>query len=96
MERAAGFAQADAPEVKLANLQALLAATAPPLEDMALIAELLSLPIQWTSSNSISTGCCRDSPSICRSSASNVFSFLRCGVKSSGSAISAECRSEFA
>ncbi len=46
MERAAGFAQADAPEVRLANLQALLAATAPPLEDMALIAELHSLHIQ--------------------------------------------------
>ena len=44
MERAAGFAREDAPAAKLAKLQALLAATAPPIEDVALIAELHSLP----------------------------------------------------
>ena len=44
MERAAGFARDDAPAAKLAKLQALLAATAPPMEDVALIAELHSLP----------------------------------------------------
>ena len=44
MERAAGFAHADAPAARLAKLQALLAATAPPMEDVALIAELHSLP----------------------------------------------------
>ena len=44
MERAAGFAHADGPAAKLAKLQALLAATAPPMEDVALIAELHSLP----------------------------------------------------
>jgi class 3 adenylate cyclase/tetratricopeptide (TPR) repeat protein len=43
MERAAGFAQ-DAPAAKVAKLRALLAATDPPMEDMALIAELHSLP----------------------------------------------------
>src|SRR3954466_5517392 len=35
MERAAGFAHGDAPEVRLAKIQALLAATEPPLEDVA-------------------------------------------------------------
>ena len=45
LERAAGFARDDAPAVRLAKLQALLAPTAPPREDAALIAELLSLPI---------------------------------------------------
>ena len=44
MERAAGFAHADAPAARLAKLQALLAVTAPPVEDVALIAELHSLP----------------------------------------------------
>ena len=44
MERAAGFAHADEPAARLAKLQALLAATAPPMEDVALVAELLSLP----------------------------------------------------
>src|SRR3984957_17163126 len=43
MERAAGFQQADEPAARLAKLQALLAATAPPVEDVALIAELHSL-----------------------------------------------------
>ena len=44
MERAAGLALADGPAAKLVKLQALLIATAPPTEDMALIAELHSLP----------------------------------------------------
>ena len=44
MERAAGFLHADEPAARLAKLQALLAATAPPMEDVALIAELHSLP----------------------------------------------------
>src|SRR5207244_3903759 len=44
MERAAGFAHGDGPEVRLAKLQALLAATEPPNEDVALIAELHGLP----------------------------------------------------
>ena len=44
MERAAGFAHADEPAAKVAKLQALLAATAPPMEDVALIAELHALP----------------------------------------------------
>jgi len=44
MERAAGFAHADGPAARLAKLQALLAATAPPIEDVALIAELHALP----------------------------------------------------
>jgi class 3 adenylate cyclase/tetratricopeptide (TPR) repeat protein len=44
IERAAGFAHSDEPAVRLAKLQALLAATAPPIEDVALVAELLSLP----------------------------------------------------
>ena len=44
MERAAGFLHADGPVARLAKLQALLAATEPPMEDVALIAELHSLP----------------------------------------------------
>ncbi len=44
MERAAGFAHGDTPAVRLAKLQALLAATEPPNEDVALIAELHGLP----------------------------------------------------
>ena len=44
MERAASFVRDDAPAAKLDKLQALLASAAPPIEDMALIAELHSLP----------------------------------------------------
>jgi class 3 adenylate cyclase len=44
MERAAGFAHPDEPATRLAKLQALLAATEPPMEDVALIAELHDLP----------------------------------------------------
>jgi class 3 adenylate cyclase/predicted ATPase len=44
MERAAGFAHGDTPDVRLAKLQALLNATEPPPEDVALIAELHGLP----------------------------------------------------
>src|ERR1700693_3906664 len=40
MERAAGFAHEDSPAERLAKFQTLLAATAPPLDDAALIAEL--------------------------------------------------------
>jgi class 3 adenylate cyclase len=43
MERAAGFAHSDEPAAKVAKLQALLATTTPPMEDVALVAELLSL-----------------------------------------------------
>jgi predicted ATPase/class 3 adenylate cyclase len=43
-ERAAGFARGDPPEVLLEKLEALLAPTSPPAEDVALLAELLSLP----------------------------------------------------
>jgi predicted ATPase len=45
LERAAGFACDDRPEARLAKLEALLAPTAPPAEDVALLAELLSLPL---------------------------------------------------
>src|SRR3954451_1387708 len=44
MERTAGFRQGDEPGIQLAKLQALLMATAPPPEDVALIAELHGLP----------------------------------------------------
>jgi predicted ATPase len=44
MERVADFAHGDAPATRLDKLQALLAATAPSLEDVALIAELHGLP----------------------------------------------------
>src|SRR4051794_15537394 len=44
LERAAGFARGDPPEARLAKLEALLAPTSPPAEDVALLAELLSLP----------------------------------------------------
>jgi predicted ATPase len=44
MERAAGFAHMDEPVAKLAKLQPLLAATVPPIEDVALIADLHALP----------------------------------------------------
>jgi class 3 adenylate cyclase/predicted ATPase len=42
--RAAGFTQDDFPAVKLEKLEALLDRAAPPPEDVALIADLLSLP----------------------------------------------------
>jgi len=42
--RAAGFARDDAPALKLEKLEALLARTAPPDEDVALLADLMSLP----------------------------------------------------
>ena len=44
LERAAGFEREDTPETKLEKLEALLAPTMPPQEDLALLAELLSLP----------------------------------------------------
>jgi class 3 adenylate cyclase/DNA-binding transcriptional ArsR family regulator len=44
MERAAGFAHGDAPDMRVAKLQTLLTATEPPPEDVALIAELYDLP----------------------------------------------------
>ena len=44
LERAAGLAPGDAPEERLAKLEALLAPLDPPPEDVALIAELLSVP----------------------------------------------------
>ena len=42
--RAAGFAQDDTPPVKLEKLKSLLARAAPPAEDVAFLADLLSLP----------------------------------------------------
>ena len=45
LERAAGFARGDPPEVRLGKLEALLAPTSPPAEDVALLAELLSVPV---------------------------------------------------
>src|SRR4029077_8778210 len=42
--RAAGFARDDPPAVKLAKLEALLPRAAPPDEDMAFLAHLMSLP----------------------------------------------------
>src|SRR6185369_7032808 len=44
IERAAGFTHSATPDAKLASLQVLLAATEPPPEDVALIAELHGLP----------------------------------------------------
>ncbi|MFL5331612.1 MAG: AAA family ATPase, partial [Geminicoccaceae bacterium] len=44
MERAAGIAQSDAPDTRLAKLQELLAATEPSGEDAALLADLHGLP----------------------------------------------------
>jgi class 3 adenylate cyclase len=44
MERAAGFEHADTPEDRITKFQALLSATAPPVEDVFLIAELHLLP----------------------------------------------------
>jgi class 3 adenylate cyclase len=43
MERAAGFQHADEPAARLTKLQALLAVTSPPMEDVALVAELHAL-----------------------------------------------------
>jgi predicted ATPase len=45
LERAAGFERDDTAEIKLAKLEKLLAPGAPSTEDLALIAELLSLPV---------------------------------------------------
>jgi class 3 adenylate cyclase/predicted ATPase len=44
LDRASGFAPNDPPAAKLEKLQALLARASPPEEDVALIADLLSLP----------------------------------------------------
>jgi class 3 adenylate cyclase/predicted ATPase len=44
LERAAGFARDDAPEAKLAKLDALIAGSAAEPDEITLIAELLSLP----------------------------------------------------
>jgi AAA ATPase domain/Adenylate and Guanylate cyclase catalytic domain len=44
LERAAGFEREDPVETKLDKLEALLAPASPPTEDVALLAELLSLP----------------------------------------------------
>jgi DNA-binding winged helix-turn-helix (wHTH) protein/predicted ATPase len=44
LSRAAGFAREDPPDAKLEKLEALLARTAPPDEDVALLADLMSLP----------------------------------------------------
>jgi predicted ATPase/class 3 adenylate cyclase len=48
LERSAGFAREDPPEVKLKKLEALLTPTSPSDEDMALVAELLSMPASTT------------------------------------------------
>ena len=45
MERAAGFARDDVPAEKLAKLRTVLAAAAPPIEDLMLLAELHALPL---------------------------------------------------
>jgi len=44
MERAAGFAHNDTAQAKLDKLDALLAQTSTPIQDAALLAEMLSLP----------------------------------------------------
>jgi class 3 adenylate cyclase len=44
LERASGFAREDPPAAKLEKLEALLARAAPPEEDVAFLADLLSLP----------------------------------------------------
>lgn len=44
LERAAGFERDDTPELKLGKLEALLAPLSAPEKDMALLADLLSLP----------------------------------------------------
>ena len=46
LERAAGFAREDTLETRLNKLEALLGSAAPPCEDFALLAELLSLPAE--------------------------------------------------
>ena len=46
LERAAGFAREDSVETRLDMLEALLAAASPPVEDIALLADLLSLPAE--------------------------------------------------
>jgi class 3 adenylate cyclase len=43
--RAAGFAQDDPPAARLEKLEALLALTAPPAEDVAFLVDLMSLPV---------------------------------------------------
>jgi predicted ATPase len=48
LQRAAGFAREDAPEIKLTKLETLLAPTQPLNEDVALFAELLSIPVPAT------------------------------------------------
>ena len=45
LERAVGFARDDPPGARLDRLEALLAPTSPPVEDVALLADLLSLPL---------------------------------------------------
>jgi class 3 adenylate cyclase/tetratricopeptide (TPR) repeat protein len=45
LERAAGFARGDPPELRLAKLEALLTTAGAGPEDLALLAELLSLPV---------------------------------------------------
>jgi class 3 adenylate cyclase len=44
MERAAGFGRADGPSTRLDKLEAVLARTGPQVEDIALFAEMLSIP----------------------------------------------------
>ena len=44
LERAAGFERDDTPELKLGKLEALLAPLSPPEKEIALLADLLSLP----------------------------------------------------
>src|SRR5262249_10862160 len=44
LERAARFEREDTPETKLDKMEAFLAPSMPPQEDLALLAELLSLP----------------------------------------------------
>src|SRR5262249_24559207 len=45
LEHAAGFARGDTVETRLDKLHALVAPASPPVEDLALLAELLSLPV---------------------------------------------------
>ena len=52
LERAAGFAREDATATKLDKLEALFAAAKPPFEDLALVAELLSLPSELATRHS--------------------------------------------
>jgi DNA-binding winged helix-turn-helix (wHTH) protein/predicted ATPase len=44
LERAAGFAHDDTPAARLENLEAVLARAEPPAEDVALLADMMSLP----------------------------------------------------